>query len=557
MKTFLPRAWWGVAAGTLLLALGFLLLGPTGRDDVYKTLWPAKTFGETGRILNYNGDPIEQSSSLLHVVMVGAMFRLTGWGLPDLNFCYVLACGLLCMALATKLARNIGLQVAPWAGILLGGQAVFVYWALGGLDAVLAALAVLALVHVMGQAQASARVGKRLGRATAMVLAAGMVVTARPEGAFVAGLGLALAASLATWRKAEAWRWELRRLGGALALVALLATAVGCWRLWHSGQVVPQPVVAKAGGLGLGKLLDGLRYLAWETYRHPELLALWMGMATGTVALVRGHLRSLPYRLAWAMAVAAIGFVVASGGDWMENGRFLVPIIPLMVLVTLVEVEALTPRWRQGLLWAWLAASLAGLAMTARLHSTGYSPLLHSKDSLQGTAASFSFTERYNRVHLRDVAPLQALRQVVAARYAQAGKPVTVLSQQAGMLPYHLACTHFGQFRFMDLVGLCTADFTDCTVTQGRGNYRGGLNMDLVYFFDDLDRLRAECGIQAPDIVFGLDDQDGTLRKHVMAQGYRLVDVQAGLMPMNHPLLPGLEIERDEFVAERDMDAGK
>jgi len=58
-------------------ALGFLLFGSTGRDDSYITYWVADQFRRTGRIANYNGKAIEQSSSLLHVLVLAGLSWLT------------------------------------------------------------------------------------------------------------------------------------------------------------------------------------------------------------------------------------------------------------------------------------------------------------------------------------------------------------------------------------------------------------------------------------------------------------------------------------------------
>jgi hypothetical protein len=229
-----------------------------------------------------------------------------------------------------------------------------------------------------------------------------------------------------------------------------------------------------------------------------------------------------------------------------------VPFVPLLVVVTVLQVQALPRKWGRWLQFGWLGLCLVGLFVTARYHNTGYSPVWMKENAYWPPDQELAFTERYNRVHLRDIGPLAALQRVTAERYARTGKPVTILSQQAGMMAYHLAVEQFGRFRFIDLVGLCTADFTDCGITRGRGNFRGGLNMDLIYFFDDLKQLSAACGIVAPDIVFGLDDPEGTLRQHVMTNGYRLVYLQEGTMPYGPQWFPGLEMEAEEFVVAID-----
>ena len=51
------------------LATGALLFPSSGRDDVYITYGPALALAETGSISNWNGEAVEQSSSLLDVVL--------------------------------------------------------------------------------------------------------------------------------------------------------------------------------------------------------------------------------------------------------------------------------------------------------------------------------------------------------------------------------------------------------------------------------------------------------------------------------------------------------
>jgi hypothetical protein len=330
--------------------------------------------------------------------------------------------------------------------------------------------------------------------------------------------------------------------------ILLAAVGIAGWRIWHSGHWVPQPVVAKAGGWGWWKAREGLRYLYHATLRNPGLGILWMGLAASVARLARRRPAEPLLLLATALAVSGLGFVLLSGGDWMENGRFIVPFVPLLVLLVVAGLERLPAAPGNWLAAAWLAAGLAGVVHTARLHSTGYPPAWPMDMEQWGSGEGLPFTERYNRVHLRDVVPLAALRGAVSEVFARKGTPVTVLSQQAGMMAYHLAVSHSGRFRFIDLVGLCTADFTGCPVTAGRGNGPGGLNMDLGYLFSDWERIHRVCGIPKPDIVYGLDEADGRLQAGLLRHGYRVHHCQAGLMPAPGPWFPGLEIGADGFV---------
>ena len=169
-------SWLSALAGMAIMLLsGFVLFGPTGRDDVYKTLWPALTFAESGQILNYNGEALEQSSSLLHVVLLGSTSKLTGINLPDLNFFLILGCGLMSILLSLRMARRLGVSDLFTLGILAGAQPVFTYWAFGGLDGVLAAMAWLVFADGL-------RTFLDRKWLWGLILGILMVITVRPEG---------------------------------------------------------------------------------------------------------------------------------------------------------------------------------------------------------------------------------------------------------------------------------------------------------------------------------------------------------------------------------------
>lgn len=156
--------------------------------------------------------------------------------------------------------------------------------------------------------------------------------------------------------------------------------------------------------------------------------------------------------------------------------------------------------------------------------------------------------ERLNRIQARDIEMVGRLRSEVDDFQKTTGKTPVILSQQAGMVMFHLAQTHYGRFRFIDLVGLCSRDFTDCPLTRSRGSGWGGVNMDLFYLMDDLDRLGAECGLPAPDIIIDLDHVDRAKQRKLVENGYIIVWQAAGIMNGGGR---GMTVERGQFIARR------
>lgn len=66
-----------LAACLLVLVAGFFVYGATGHDDAHITFWAAHTLSSHGNITNYNGEYVQQSSSLLLTLLLAAIHYLT------------------------------------------------------------------------------------------------------------------------------------------------------------------------------------------------------------------------------------------------------------------------------------------------------------------------------------------------------------------------------------------------------------------------------------------------------------------------------------------------
>jgi hypothetical protein len=78
-----PAIWWvSTGAALVLVVVGLTLFPASGRDDIYITYWAAHTLSEYGQILNYEGLRVEQSSSLLHVLLLSVLHLSTHVDVP-------------------------------------------------------------------------------------------------------------------------------------------------------------------------------------------------------------------------------------------------------------------------------------------------------------------------------------------------------------------------------------------------------------------------------------------------------------------------------------------
>lgn len=139
---------------TLCLGLAFLhgvLLcsGSTGTDDAYITYWSAKTLSDWGRIVNYNGDALEQGSSLLHIIILATLHKLSGIPFAPLGIYLSAFLGGLTLLVAWHLASALQIKYAWFVIFFCAVFPYFVYWSFAGLETTLVALIVTLLVYAV------------------------------------------------------------------------------------------------------------------------------------------------------------------------------------------------------------------------------------------------------------------------------------------------------------------------------------------------------------------------------------------------------------------------
>lgn len=205
--------------------------------------------------------------------------------------------------------------------------------------------------------------GEENGHGRARTLAPWFALAAaltRIDGFMAFGLviGCELGHRLLTHRKLQPL--ALLRWAGPAVLTYLLWFG---WRYWYYGLPLPSTYYAKA-------LIPVLLPERGFTYVRDELISSGMFLAPlGAVwLLARGR--------GWAAvplvaATAQLAYVMKVGGDWMPFGRFILPVIPLLLVLLLagmVDAIGAVPRERRHARKVTFAAVLAiTLVVTGRL----------------------------------------------------------------------------------------------------------------------------------------------------------------------------------------------
>lgn len=494
-----------LVAPLLLLIVGFCLFPSSGRDDCYITFWPAETFARTGHVLNYNAEAVEQSSTLLFVLLLGALHAVTRLPITVVAYLASIVFGILAVLRVGALVARVDASARAWAMALAASTLPLLYWMFSATEMTCVAFVGLSLVSSIADATEYPR-GPVLARLAGWTLAFLLV---RPEAPLVL-IGTIVAQMLVTTvvdrsRSATA----LRRLAAILAAVGVAAAMVFVFRRLVFHEWFPLPVRAKAQQISTRLLLEG-----W-TYTKLALLGRSSGASVAVLllsAVALYALRAIPrplrtaVQLCVAFAWVQVAFAISCGGDWMEVGRFFV----LALATACVPATLTLARWPRALrvtVCLVVAVNLFGAIETLKLPPAVIQavPVWALRSDLDpSVTSSMSFFDRYNTTHHRDRAFYPAFRDVVKKVYDDRhGEPLTVLSGQAGDIMIELEHDFDGRIRFIDLAGLSTRHFPDCPLAPGTARSALGMVELAKRYIHAPRETSAACGFALPEIIFG------------------------------------------------------
>ena len=264
IRSFIASSWPVLLPIAGLVGLSVSLFPSAGRDDAYITYWAAHTLREFGEIANINGAHIEQSTSLLHVLVLGAVSLVTRLAVPAIGPPTSVLFGVLTVVYTFEFARRyVGRWYAMGAAMIVATAAPFVYWTTGGLEGTMTALVATALLYHLTRYLERPGTGRP---PAAVWVAMGAFLLARPESIFVIAsvlLGMFVILRLRGMSVAddrlEDYALAIRKVMWAALAGAVLMAAIFAFKTFYFGDWLPQPVAAKAGR-GRPALLSRRRY---------------------------------------------------------------------------------------------------------------------------------------------------------------------------------------------------------------------------------------------------------------------------------------------------------
>ncbi len=319
-RRFVPRHLFAIPLSLVLIAfiatpfiaswLGFGFV-----DDAYISMRYAKNWAEgIGPFFNAD-ERVEGYTNFLWTFLLHTAARV-GVDPPTTAFYLSVLCIGLTLPVTYLLALQLSLSrlSAVFATILLVTDAGWWAWSLSGLETPLLALlfSLIFLVWLIPCRSITEWIGLSL-----LVTAAALT---RPEGI----LAFLYIGVLQLFRRDKNKAANLCLFVGVFVTVYLTFLL---WRRWTYGLWLPNSFYAKHGFGGLELIFRGLVYV-WEVFlAHPLWAAALLGAAIG-------GLKERRYRYTFGFAVAYLLIVVLGGGDHFTLGRFCVPLVPILSVLT-------------------------------------------------------------------------------------------------------------------------------------------------------------------------------------------------------------------------------
>jgi hypothetical protein len=553
---------WSLFASILLVIIGFCLYGSAGRDDAHITYWPAYTLAHMGKIINYNGEVVEQSSSLLQVVLLASFHVASGVDIVTLGRLVSILFGVLSLLLTYILASRFHTKAGPAAALATSLCGSFVYWSFGGLETTLTAFCTLWLLLKFDDILNSQPVSYfEWGHVSIATLA---FITVRPEMPIVLGCIVLGTATILFWK--SLWAQVKGKLLFLTMLVILIVLSLFSVRYFTFGHFFPLPVSAKSSSFSAEQATNGLRYI-YGLLRSPS------GLETGITPIglfgitaffcslfhayrnifqYREDTQSLVFTLSICFSLSYISFIVLSGGDWMEAGRFIVPMVPIASVFVVSTIYIYFMSWSKYIvLFGIFMLTLSTNVNIVENQSTGVSNLHREsyrkdlKNALTNRKIpydTYSWFEKYNKVHARDLVSIQKLSSIIRSHSKSDG--LNILSGQMGIVMYHLNKKYRENIEVIDNYNLTTNKISKCApedVNVGRS----GSHVRILEIINNIGYYEDRCNIDKPDIIYHLQGEYDELLRD---RGYIDIYRQEGYMSLEHEYMEGSTVTSDQFI---------
>jgi hypothetical protein len=510
----------------LLAWRGLLYCLTAGRDDVFFSLWAGEQFAAGKGFVNYNHEPLEICSSMLHVIIIAAIALVAPDHVYFLNKLVGLAAASTVLVVVYLYRREFFRSTVPIIPFVLCAAALavnndFVYWAMGGLETPIVALLLTLYAGIVTRYWLHSSTTGLILFAVVQCL----YVMARPEGFYVL-LFSAIYVAFCFW---------FRGYSGSLLLAGIVPwlffAMLTAFRWFTFRMLLPNPAYAKSGDLS-DAVRDGASYIldylstSWLVLFQAALLTMLTAYYLYQIFRSReGAVERLRLVFLYGLCMTVFSFVLLSGGDWMGRARFIVPAMPILNVLTFSVlfsaadgIAALIKSPFRPAVYRAMAATICTLLIVSGAMESGFDVLtLSGLRKLRENPAKFRYIPvsqsfaswdgldsrliLMSPTHQREsIRAAPVCDEIVPALYAKKGH-VTIIAGQMGFFPYLLK-KRFPQhdLYLIDLHGLATREIALMGLQRNIGGARGG---DLAEIFAKRAGPLADFVLRhEPDVIF-------------------------------------------------------
>lgn len=296
-------------------------------DDAYISYRYAQNLVDGNGLVFNVGEHVEGYTNLSWTLMVALGIEL-GLAAPAAGHILMMLSGVFLLLMSFMLAlvllpKGLG-YIAATAPLILLSTNSFACWTASGLEAPLfAGLATLALYYSVKE--------KMMAVSFVCILA----TLTRPEGVLLGGLLLGMHWLQTVWAARPLSLKVVFNISGPCLVYVSYLIAHTIFRVFYYGDIVPNTFHAKVGGIPLSR---GLDYLYKFFIDGPGLLVV--------PACVAAYKLRIP-KVFLAYFLLTMFYAVYVGGDVFRLGRFMLPVLPLLIASALVG-SCLAFSWGRG-----------------------------------------------------------------------------------------------------------------------------------------------------------------------------------------------------------------
>ncbi|UCH84542.1 MAG: hypothetical protein JSW50_02280 [Candidatus Latescibacterota bacterium] len=345
------------AAVLLCVASSFFMMDFVPDDSYISFRYAENLANGHGLRFNTTDPPVEGYSNLLWILLCAVVY-LAGLNLPYAMPTVGVLLGIFNILLLWQLLRRRGLSVLQmlFPLLILASSGPFILYVVSGMETPLFAFLLLLTLLWLDGVYATGRLVYSIAAAVTGVLLA----LCRPEGILVFPVVAAVVGL--TGRQARSSRSSLRNTLIAFAVFVVLMTVYHWWRVGYFGELVPTPLLSKAGGgksLWYAWIVNLKYYFVKQARYYPPVGYYFVALLVFAVIGVRHAKSAIALRQTELTAVilaSVYTLIYFNFRDWMPGMRYNsafvgVALLPAAHLTTRFVVSSSSKRliWTIGL----------------------------------------------------------------------------------------------------------------------------------------------------------------------------------------------------------------